>query len=66
MVAIKIPNADPDDTGQCGTVICKSFVSAEYKHSEIQKYIPRSVSYEKTCDYILNALEFYQQYRKAR
>lgn len=35
-------------------------------YSEIRKYIPRSVSYEKTCDYILNALEFYQQYRKTR
>lgn len=35
-------------------------------YSEIRKYIPRSVSYEKTCDYILNALEFYHQYRKTR
>ncbi len=30
-------------------------------YNEIRKYIPRSVSYEKTADYIKAALIFYQQ-----
>lgn len=33
-------------------------------YSEIRQFIPRSVSYEKTGEYIKKALEFYQKYRK--
>ena len=32
-------------------------------YSEIRQYIPRSVSFEKTTDYIKKALKFYQQNR---
>ena len=33
-------------------------------YSEIRQFIPRSVSYEKTGEYIKKALEFYQKHRK--
>ena len=34
-------------------------------YSEIRQYIPRSISYEKTGEYIKKALEFYQKHRKS-
>ena len=32
-------------------------------YSEARRYIPSSVPYEKTGDYIMKALEFYKQHR---
>ena len=33
-------------------------------YSQARKYIPASVPYEKTADYIYKALEYYQRYRE--
>ena len=32
-------------------------------YGQLRKYIPESVSYDDTRDYIMQALEFYQKYR---
>ena len=39
----------------------KEKVSVAY--GQVRKYIPESVPFEKTGDYIMEALEFYQKYR---
>ena len=39
----------------------KEKVSVSY--GQVRKYIPESVPFEKTSDYIMEALEFYQKYR---
>lgn len=35
-----------------------------FKADQLRQYIPKSVPYEKTGDYVLKALEFYQRYQE--
>ena len=43
---------------------CGLLEKINLSYSQARKYIPASVPYEKTADYIYKALEYYQRHRE--
>ena len=60
------------DEGRLNDAVIESIMSEEkpnqkekvhLSYGQVKKYIPDNVAYEKTGDYIMKALEFYQKYK---
>ena len=60
------------DEGRLNDAVIESIMSEEkpnqkekvhLSYGQVKKYIPDNIAYEKTGDYIMKALEFYQKYK---